>query len=219
MHSEGINAGEMKHGPLALVDDKLPIVVVSTMDSMHSKMAGVIQQVGGRQRGAGEQVGCWVSVVAAPPQTAGEPGVQACLPVCAFPSPSHGAAHGAQRPPDRAGQRGGRRDGGHCGRWVHPRPASGALWELGASAACAAVTYHAVHPATACRTAVLALRRQPCLHLPPWMLQASTQSSRCRAWTTRCRRWSTSSRCSCCPTTSPRCAASTWTSPATWRSR
>lgn len=46
MHSEGINAGEMKHGPLALVDDKLPIVVVSTMDSMHSKMAGVIQQVG-----------------------------------------------------------------------------------------------------------------------------------------------------------------------------
>ncbi len=48
MHSEGINAGEMKHGPLALVDDKLPIVVVSTMDSMHSKMAGVIQQVGCR---------------------------------------------------------------------------------------------------------------------------------------------------------------------------
>ena len=45
MHSEGINAGEMKHGPLALVDDKLPIVVVSTMDTMHSKMAGVIQQV------------------------------------------------------------------------------------------------------------------------------------------------------------------------------
>jgi glucosamine--fructose-6-phosphate aminotransferase (isomerizing) len=51
MHSEGINAGEMKHGPLALVDDKLPIVVISTMDSMHSKMAGVIQQVGSRKAG------------------------------------------------------------------------------------------------------------------------------------------------------------------------
>lgn len=38
MHSEGINAGEMKHGPLALVDEKLPIVVVATMDSMHNKM-------------------------------------------------------------------------------------------------------------------------------------------------------------------------------------
>lgn len=34
----GINAGEMKHGPLALVDEKLPIVVVATMDTMHNKM-------------------------------------------------------------------------------------------------------------------------------------------------------------------------------------
>ncbi|GAB4813433.1 hypothetical protein N2152v2_000479 [Parachlorella kessleri] len=49
MHSEGINAGEMKHGPLALVDDKLPIVVVATMDAMHNKMAGVIQQLMARQ--------------------------------------------------------------------------------------------------------------------------------------------------------------------------
>lgn len=45
MHSEGINAGEMKHGPLALVDDKLPIIVIATMDSMHNKMQGVIQQL------------------------------------------------------------------------------------------------------------------------------------------------------------------------------
>lgn len=30
MHSEGINAGEMKHGPLALVDEKLPIIVIAT---------------------------------------------------------------------------------------------------------------------------------------------------------------------------------------------
>ena len=45
MHSEGINAGEMKHGPLALVDEKLPIVVVATQDEMHSKMQGVVQQL------------------------------------------------------------------------------------------------------------------------------------------------------------------------------
>jgi glucosamine 6-phosphate synthetase-like amidotransferase/phosphosugar isomerase protein len=38
MHSEGLCAGEMKHGPLALVDEKLPIVVMATMDSMHNKM-------------------------------------------------------------------------------------------------------------------------------------------------------------------------------------
>lgn len=33
MHSEGILAGEMKHGPLALVDETLPIVVIATRDS------------------------------------------------------------------------------------------------------------------------------------------------------------------------------------------
>lgn len=30
IHSEGILAGEMKHGPLALVDEHLPIVVIAT---------------------------------------------------------------------------------------------------------------------------------------------------------------------------------------------
>jgi glucosamine--fructose-6-phosphate aminotransferase (isomerizing) len=45
MHSEGINAGEMKHGPLALVDEHMPIIVVATMDEMHNKMQGVIQQL------------------------------------------------------------------------------------------------------------------------------------------------------------------------------
>ena len=50
MHSEGILAGEMKHGPLALVDDALPIVVFATKDRMHGKMLSVIQQL--RARGA-----------------------------------------------------------------------------------------------------------------------------------------------------------------------
>ncbi|KAI8469476.1 MAG: isomerising glucosamine-fructose-6-phosphate aminotransferase [Monoraphidium minutum] len=45
IHSEGINAGEMKHGPLALVDETLPIVVIATQDNMHRKMASVIQQL------------------------------------------------------------------------------------------------------------------------------------------------------------------------------
>jgi glucosamine--fructose-6-phosphate aminotransferase (isomerizing) len=46
MHSEGINAGEMKHGPLALVDEHMPIIVIATMDEMHNKMLyGVIQQL------------------------------------------------------------------------------------------------------------------------------------------------------------------------------
>ncbi|GBF88215.1 hypothetical protein Rsub_00927 [Raphidocelis subcapitata] len=45
IHSEGINAGEMKHGPLALVDENLPIIVIATQDGMHRKMVSVIEQL------------------------------------------------------------------------------------------------------------------------------------------------------------------------------
>lgn len=51
IHSEGILAGEMKHGPLALVDDTLPIIVIATRDLLYAKMRSVIQQLlarGGR---------------------------------------------------------------------------------------------------------------------------------------------------------------------------
>ena len=45
MHSEGLLAGEMKHGPLALVDEHLPIIVLATRDRMHGKMLSVVQQL------------------------------------------------------------------------------------------------------------------------------------------------------------------------------
>lgn len=45
MHSEGILAGEMKHGPLALVDELLPIIVIATKDRMYQKMLSVVQQL------------------------------------------------------------------------------------------------------------------------------------------------------------------------------
>ncbi|VAH92801.1 unnamed protein product [Triticum turgidum subsp. durum] len=45
MHSEGMLAGEMKHGPLALVDENLPIIVIATRDSCFSKQKSVIQQL------------------------------------------------------------------------------------------------------------------------------------------------------------------------------
>jgi len=48
MHSEGILAGEMKHGPLALVDESMPILVVATSDSMFGKMQSVIAQLHAR---------------------------------------------------------------------------------------------------------------------------------------------------------------------------
>jgi len=48
MHSEGILAGEMKHGPLALVDENIPIVVIATQDSLYGKMISVIEQLRAR---------------------------------------------------------------------------------------------------------------------------------------------------------------------------
>ncbi|GIY35930.1 glutamine--fructose-6-phosphate aminotransferase 2 [Caerostris darwini] len=51
MHSEGILAGELKHGPLALIDDAMPVVMIVTKDPVYSKCMNALQQViarGGR---------------------------------------------------------------------------------------------------------------------------------------------------------------------------
>lgn len=45
IHAEGYAAGEMKHGPIALVDKNCPIVAVMTNNSVHDKMIGNIQEV------------------------------------------------------------------------------------------------------------------------------------------------------------------------------
>ena len=49
MHSEGILAGEMKHGPLALVDEQLPLIVLATRDRLHKRQQSVIQQLRARK--------------------------------------------------------------------------------------------------------------------------------------------------------------------------
>ena len=56
IHSEGLLAGEIKHGPLALVDETLPIVVICTQDACYGKMLQVIQQL--HARGANLVVLC-----------------------------------------------------------------------------------------------------------------------------------------------------------------
>lgn len=48
MHSEGVLAGELKHGVLALVDDKLPIIAFATRDSLFPKVMSAINQVTAR---------------------------------------------------------------------------------------------------------------------------------------------------------------------------
>ncbi|MFV0364903.1 MAG: glutamine--fructose-6-phosphate transaminase (isomerizing) [Mangrovibacterium sp.] len=49
IHAEGYAAGEMKHGPIALVDDNLPVVVVSAKDDYYEKVISNIQEVKARK--------------------------------------------------------------------------------------------------------------------------------------------------------------------------
>nr|XP_045594537.1 glutamine--fructose-6-phosphate aminotransferase [isomerizing] 2-like isoform X1 [Procambarus clarkii]XP_045594546.1 glutamine--fructose-6-phosphate aminotransferase [isomerizing] 2-like isoform X2 [Procambarus clarkii] len=49
MHSEGIMAGELKHGPLALVDKGMPIIMICTRDNVFLKCMNALQQVTARE--------------------------------------------------------------------------------------------------------------------------------------------------------------------------
>ena len=48
MHSEGILAGELKHGPLAMVEPSMPIVMIVTDDPVKQKCLNAYQQVSAR---------------------------------------------------------------------------------------------------------------------------------------------------------------------------
>ena len=48
IHAEGYPAGEMKHGPIALIDEKLPIVAIAPGDHVFEKMVGNIQEAKAR---------------------------------------------------------------------------------------------------------------------------------------------------------------------------
>ncbi|XP_065370808.1 glutamine--fructose-6-phosphate aminotransferase [isomerizing] 2 isoform X1 [Calliphora vicina] len=49
MHSEGIMAGELKHGPLALVDDSMPVLMIVLRDPVYIKCMNALQQVTSRK--------------------------------------------------------------------------------------------------------------------------------------------------------------------------
>ncbi len=49
IHAEGYPAAEMKHGPIALVDEHLPVVFVATRDSYHDKIVSNIQEIKARK--------------------------------------------------------------------------------------------------------------------------------------------------------------------------
>jgi glutamine---fructose-6-phosphate transaminase (isomerizing) len=49
IHAEGYPAAEMKHGPIALVDENLPVVFVATKDSYYEKIVSNIQEIKARK--------------------------------------------------------------------------------------------------------------------------------------------------------------------------
>ena len=48
IHAEGYPAAEMKHGPIALIDDKMPVVVIALRDSAYEKIMGNVEEVKAR---------------------------------------------------------------------------------------------------------------------------------------------------------------------------
>jgi glutamine---fructose-6-phosphate transaminase (isomerizing) len=48
IHAEGLPAAEMKHGPIALIDDNMPVVIIAPQDGVYSKVLSNIQEVKAR---------------------------------------------------------------------------------------------------------------------------------------------------------------------------
>jgi glucosamine--fructose-6-phosphate aminotransferase (isomerizing) len=48
IHAEGYPAGEMKHGPIALIDEVMPVVAIVTKDDLYDKMVSQVQQAKAR---------------------------------------------------------------------------------------------------------------------------------------------------------------------------
>jgi glucosamine--fructose-6-phosphate aminotransferase (isomerizing) len=49
IHAEGYPAAEMKHGPIALIDENMPVVVVATRDNTYEKIISNIQEIKARK--------------------------------------------------------------------------------------------------------------------------------------------------------------------------
>ena len=71
IHAEGYAAGEMKHGPIALIDENVPIIVIAPHDALYEKTISNMQEVmarGGKvllisdARGIAEAGAVWGSI-------------------------------------------------------------------------------------------------------------------------------------------------------------
>src|SRR6185369_5469805 len=48
IHAEGYAAGELKHGPIALIDEKMPVIVIAPHDGVFEKTVSNMQEVAAR---------------------------------------------------------------------------------------------------------------------------------------------------------------------------
>jgi glucosamine--fructose-6-phosphate aminotransferase (isomerizing) len=49
IHAEGYPAAEMKHGPIALIDENMPVIIIATNKSLNEKIVSNIQEVKARK--------------------------------------------------------------------------------------------------------------------------------------------------------------------------
>jgi glucosamine--fructose-6-phosphate aminotransferase (isomerizing) len=49
IHAEGYPAAEMKHGPIALIDSEMPVVVIATKNNLYEKVVSNIQEIKARK--------------------------------------------------------------------------------------------------------------------------------------------------------------------------
>ena len=93
IHAEGYPAGEMKHGPIALIDEEMPVVVLAPKSKTYEKILSNIEEV----RARGGKSHC-----------AGQSGQRGnCLQGQGCPldsgNPPSARAHPVQRPPPASG--------------------------------------------------------------------------------------------------------------------
>ncbi len=77
IHAEGYAAGEMKHGPIALIDKDMPVVVVAPADNTFDKILGNVEEVRARagqvilvtSQGEGERLASHAKAILEVPQT------------------------------------------------------------------------------------------------------------------------------------------------------
>jgi glucosamine--fructose-6-phosphate aminotransferase (isomerizing) len=48
IHAEGYAAGELKHGPIALIDETMPVIVIAPSDRLYEKTVSNMQEVAAR---------------------------------------------------------------------------------------------------------------------------------------------------------------------------